>query len=229
MRVLIIEDEHKIAGSLKKGLEQETYSVDVSYDGSNGYDMASTEDYDIILLDWMLPKMDGVEICKKLRENNIHTPILMLTAKSELEDKLLGLNIGADDYITKPFAFEELLARIKAILRRPKQTISTILSCDTLELNTSTFNVTRTGKSLKLSKKEYALVEYLLRNKNKIVTKEQIISHVWDYDADILDNTVEQYMGYVRSKIDKVFPKSNKLIHTVRGFGYMLGDREKNV
>ncbi len=222
MRILVVEDEHKIAASLKKGLEQENYSVDVSYDGIEGYDLASSEEYDAILLDLMLPGMDGVSICKKLRENKLNTPILMLTARSELEDKVNGLNFGADDYITKPFSFEELLARLRAVLRRPKVSEPQILTCGDLELDPQRFEVRRNNIKIDLSKKEFALMEYLIKNKNKIVTKEQIISHVWDYDSDILPNTVEQHIRYVRNKIDVPFKNSVPLIHTVRGFGYKL-------
>ncbi len=225
MRILIVEDEHKIANALKKGLEQETFSVDVTYDGLSGYDLASTEEYDAIILDLMLPRMTGMEICKKLRESSIHTPILMLTAKSELEDKVNGLTTGADDYLTKPFAFEELLARIRALLRRPHNAIETELKCDNLFLNTTTYKVTRNSKEINLSKKEFALLDYLMRNQNKTLTKEQIMAHVWSYDSDVLPNTVEQYVGYLRNKIDKPFKKEPPLLNTIRGFGYSLGKK----
>jgi DNA-binding response OmpR family regulator len=216
MRILVVEDEHKIAQAIKKGLEQESYSVDLAFTGTEGYDFASTEDYDVILLDVMLPEMNGMELCKKLREEKIQTPILMLTAKSELESKIKGLNIGADDYLTKPFAFEELLARIRALLRRPKGAIESTLSSGDITLNTTTYSVTKGEKPVSLSKKEYALLEYLMRNQEKTLTKDQIISHVWDYDSDILSNTVEQYIGYLRNKVGK------NVIRTVRGFGYMM-------
>jgi DNA-binding response OmpR family regulator len=228
MRILIIEDEHIIANSLKKGLEQETYAVDVAYDGMSGFDMAVGEEYDCIILDRMLPGMSGDAVCKKLREEQqITAPILMLTAKSQLDDKVEGLNIGADDYLTKPFAFEELLARIRALTRRPKNLTGTILSVDTLTINTTTLTVTREGKEIPLSKTEYALLEYLVRNKNLPVQKEKLIEHVWNFDADILPNTVEVYIGYLRSKIEKPFPRSKKLIHTIRGFGYKIQDTQK--
>ncbi|MFA6982070.1 MAG: response regulator transcription factor [Patescibacteria group bacterium] len=222
MRILIVEDEHKIAQALKKGLEQETFSVDLAYTGTEGYDMASTEEYDVIVLDVMLPKMNGFEICKKLREDENHTPIMMLTARSELDDKLAGLNTGADDYLTKPFAFEELLARLRALMRRPKKALETTLRCGDLSLNTQTFLVSRQEKEISLSKTEYALLEYLMRNLGKTLSKEQIIAHVWDYDSDILPNTVERYMGYLRTKLEEPFKKAPKLIHTIRGFGYIL-------
>ena len=222
MRILVVEDEHKIANSIKKGLEQESYAVDVVYDGEQGYDLASTEDYDLIILDILLPGMDGIEICKKLRSKNIHTPILMLTAKGQLEDKIEGLNSGADDYLTKPFAFAELLARIKALARRPKQALDPMLKVDDLTLNPLTYEVKRDDKNIQLSKKEYSLLEYLMRFEEKVLTKDQIISHVWDYDADILPNTVEVYIGYLRDKIDRPFKDKKPLIETVRGFGYKI-------
>src|SRR3989344_255220 len=224
MRILVVEDEHKIANSIKKGLEQESFAVDVAYDGSDGFDLATSEEYDVIILDLMLPGLDGLTICKKLRrEENIHTPILILTAKGEVEDKVKGLNSGADDYLPKPFAFSELLARIRALARRPKQVLESSLRVEDLTLNTLTYQVNRSGKNIELSKKEYALLEYLMRHNGKVLSKDQIINNVWDYDSDVLPNTVEVYIGYLRSKIDKPFPKSPQLIHKVRGFGYRLG------
>ncbi|MCL5969945.1 MAG: response regulator transcription factor [Patescibacteria group bacterium] len=226
MRILVIEDEHKIAHSIKKGLEQESYAVDVSYDGSNGFDLAATEDYDVIVLDLLLPEIDGITVCKKLREEKIHTPILMLTAKGELNDKVAGLDAGADDYLVKPFAFEELLARIRALTRRPQKSLNAILSYKDLSLNTQTFEVKRGKTIIRLSKKEFSLLEYLLRHPETVLTKEQIISHVWNYDADVLPNTVEVYIGYLRNKIDKSYGKNETLIQTIRGFGYKLGKVE---
>jgi len=221
MRILIVEDEHKIANSIKKGLEQENYAVDIAYDGSTGYDFATTETYDVLILDRMLPELDGLSIIKKLRTEKIHTPILMLTAKTEIEDRVEGLNSGADDYLTKPFAFSELLARIRALSRRPKKSVSTTLSIHDLILNTVTFEVTRNKQPLSLSSKEFSLLEYLMSNQNKIVSKDQIINHVWNYDANVLPNTVEVYIKHLRDKIDKPF-SGPPLIHTVRGFGYKI-------
>ncbi len=220
MRALVIEDEHKIANSLKQGLEQEHYAVDVAYDGEKGFDLGSSEEYDIIILDRLLPKMEGLVLCGKLREKEIHTPILMLTAKGQLADKVEGLNMGADDYLVKPFAFEELLARIKALTRRPKDTLSKVFQVGDLSLDTLTYEVKRGNNQIGLSAKEFALLEYLMRHKDMVLSKERIIHHVWNYDADILPNTVEVYMGYLRNKIDKGFEKP--LIHTVRGFGYRV-------
>lgn len=223
MRILIVEDETRIANSLKKGLKQEAYAVDLAYDGQAGFDLAAVENYDLIILDLMLPKMDGLTLCQKLRtEEKNHTPILMLTARGEVEDKVVGLNNGADDYLAKPFAFKELLARIKALTRRPKKILSTILKIADLTLNSISHEVRRGNKNIALTKTEFALLEYLLRHKNKILTKEQIISHVWNYDADILTNTVEVYIGYLRRKIDKPFKNKKSLIKTIRGFGYKI-------
>lgn len=223
MRILVVEDEHKIANAIKKGLEQEAYAVDVAYDGTDGFDFASTEDYDLIILDRMLPGMDGIEICKKLRTDKIHTPILMLTAKGQVNDRVEGLNAGADDYLVKPFAFEELLARVRALGRRPKTTNGSILTVEDVSLNTLTYEVKRSNELIQLSSKEYALLTYLMRHPNTVLTKEQIINHVWNYDADILPNTVEVYVGYLRNKIDKPFAQKPALIQTIRGFGYKIG------
>ncbi len=224
MRILVVEDEHKIANSIKKGLEQESYAVDVAFDGTGGLDLATGEEYDAIILDILLPGIGGIEICKTLRKQKNHTPILMLTAKGQITDKVEGLDAGADDYLTKPFAFEELLARIRALTRRPHSSTGTVLSVGDLSLDTISYEVKRAGRHIPLSSKEFSLLEYLLRHPNQTLTKDQIISHVWNYDADVLPNTVEVYVGYLRSKIDKPFPKSPVLIHTVRGFGYKLGE-----
>lgn len=222
MKILVVEDEHLIATSLKKGLEQENYIVDIAFDGLKGFDLASTGDYDIIILDLMLPGLDGLSICQKLRASNNHTPILMLTAKSQLEDKINGLNSGADDYITKPFAFEELLARIRSLSRRPQKTNGSVLSIDDLTLDTVSFVVKREDKEIRLSSKEYSLLEFFLRHPNQIVTKDQIIQYVWSYESDILPNTIEVYIRNLRKKIDIPFKNKPQLIKTIRGFGYKL-------
>ncbi len=222
MRILVVEDEHKIANSIKKGLEQESFAVDIAYDGVEGYDLASTEPYDVILLDLMLPGMNGMEICKKLRENKVHTPILMLTARGEIEDRVKGLNTGADDYLIKPFAFEELVARIKAIARRPKEAIETLIKMDTLSLDTTSYAVKRGETAIDLTRKEFSLLAFLMRHNGQTLSKEQIMESVWSYEADILPNTVEVYIGYLRNKIDRAFPHEKQLVHTVRGFGYKL-------
>jgi len=223
MRLLVVEDEPKIARAIKKGLEQETFAVDICMDGDEGLRYALDEPYDAIILDRMLPGMDGVTVCRELRAAGKQTPILLLTAKDKVSDRVDGLNAGADDYLIKPFAFEELLARVRTLLRRPTIVVSPVLACDNLSLNTQTFEVRRGGKDIQLTQREFALLEYLLRTNGSIVTKDTIIAHVWDYDADVLPNTVEVYMGYLRSKVDKPFKKFPPLIHTVRGFGYRLG------
>lgn len=221
MRVLVVEDEHRIATALKKGLEQDRYSVDVRYDGESGLDLALGEEYDLVILDLMLPKLDGVSVCRKLREANCHVPVLMLTAKGQIHEKVDGLDAGADDYLVKPFAFSELMARIRALLRRPPRAKNSQLILQDLVLDTNNFQVKRNGHELALTKKEYALLEYLIRNPGRILTKENIIAHVWDYDADVLNNTVEVYIRTLRRKLG--LPP---LIHTVRGFGYKLGNNE---
>jgi len=222
MRILVVEDEHRIAQTIKKGLEQERYAVDTAYDGINGYDLAAAEDYDVIILDRMLPEMDGMMICKKLREHKNHTPILMLTAKSQTSDKIDGLDAGADDYLTKPFSFEELLARIRALSRRPKQTLNDIYSVGDLTLSTRIFRVSKGSKIIQLSSKEFSILEYLMRNTGKVITKQQIIDHVWDFDADVLPNTVEVTIRNIRKKIERPFKNAKPIIKTVRGFGYTI-------
>ncbi len=203
MRILVVEDEHKIANSIKQGLEQENYAVDVAYDGAEGHDLGASEEYDLIILDRLLPNVTGIEITTSLRKQSIHTPIIMLTAKGQIEDRVEGLNTGADDYMTKPFAFTELLARVRAITRRPKSTTGSLLQIDDLTLHTVTFDVTKTGKKVRLSSKEFSLLEYLMRHPNQIIKKEQIINHVWNYDADVLPNSVEVYIKHLRDKIEK--------------------------
>jgi DNA-binding response OmpR family regulator len=222
MKILVVEDEHRIANTIKEGLEQERYAVDVVYDGETGYDLASTEDYDVIVLDLMLPKMDGLEICQKLRQEDIHTPILMLTAKGQIQDKIKGFNSGADDYLTKPFSFEELLARLRALSRRPKKVLTDVLKVKDLTINLNNFKVIRDGKDIKLTSKEFSLLEYLMRNSGRVLKKEQIISHIWNYESDVLPNTVEVYIKTLRKKIDRPFSDQKSLIHTIRGFGYKL-------
>jgi DNA-binding response OmpR family regulator len=223
MRILVVEDEHKIAAAIKKGLEQEAFAVDVAFDADEGLSNALTGEHDLMILDRMLPGLiEGTDIVKEVRAEGIHTPVLFLTAKDTITDRVIGLNAGADDYLVKPFAFEELLARVRALLRRPNATLTDDLTIDDLTLNTTTFEVRRGGKSITLSNKEFALLEYLLRNQNRVLSKDNIITHVWDYDADILPNTVEVFIGYLRNKVDKPF-KGSSLIHTVRGFGYKLG------
>lgn len=220
MRILVVEDEHLIANSIKKGLEQERYVVDVSYNGLEGLDLATEGNFDVIVLDIMLPGINGLEICKKLRNNNVHTPILILTARTQISDRVVGLDTGADDYLVKPFAFDELLARVRALSRRPKKVDDQLLVAGDLSLNPRTYEVRRGGRLIKLSGKEFALVDYLIRHKDQVLAKDQLINHVWNYDAEILPNTVEVYIRNLRNKIDKPFKK--KIIQTIRGFGYRL-------
>ena len=221
MRILVIEDEHKIANALKRALERESYAVDVCYDGDDGYSMATTENYDLMIIDRMLPgDHDGLGIITAIREQKIHTPVLILTALNTVGDRITGLDSGADDYLTKPFALQELLARVRALLRRPKTQLSAVLKVGDLELDTINFDVKRAGKPIRLTAKEFALLAYLMRNPGRLLSKDLIIQHVWDYNADILPNTVEVYIKYLREKVDKPFRKP--LIYTVRGFGYKI-------
>lgn len=221
MRILVIEDEVKLARLIGKALEKERYAVDVVHDGEEGLAMARTEPYDVLVVDRMLPGMSGTEIIATLRHENITTPALLLTALGTTKDKTHGLDIGADDYLVKPFALEELLARIRALLRRPPTIAQSILKIGDLELDTHAKSVSRQGKLIELTAKEYALLEYLMRHPGQTITKETLIAHVWDFDADILPNNVEAHIKQLRRKIDKPFGSS--LIQTVRGFGYRMG------
>lgn len=220
-KILLVEDEIKIANAIKRGLKYEGFEVSIAPDGEEGLELGKTLDFDCIILDRMLPLKEGVEVCKELRKSNIKTPIIMLTAKSGVNDKVEGLDAGADDYLAKPFSLDELLARIRAVLRRGSSLLNDVLKVGDLTLNTSTFEVKRRGILINLSKKEYDLLEYFMINANKTISKEKLINHVWDYDSDILLNTVEVYIGYLRNKIDKPF-KDKKMLQTVRGFGYKL-------
>ena len=223
MRILVVEDEHRIAQALKQGLEQEAYAVDLCFDGEEGLRAAGAESYDVILLDVMMPGIDGIEVCRRLRQQAVHTPVLLLTARDQSQDIVRGLDAGADDYLPKPFSFEVLLARVRALLRRPNETQSEVLQADNLTLTPSSRRVLRAGVVINLSAKEYGILEYLMRNKGRVVSKNNIISHVWDFDADILPNNVEVFMTYLRNKIDKPF-QDEPLIKTVRGFGYTIRD-----
>lgn len=223
MRILVVEDEHKIAAAIKRGLQQQSYAVDIATDSDDGLAMAMSEPYDLIILDRMLPgSMDGIGILRALRNEKKQMPILVLTAKDKILDRAEGLNAGADDYLVKPFAFVELIARVRALLRRPKSAVSTKLTYDDVELDPKSFRVSRAGKTVELTFKEFALLEYFMRNVGIVISKDTIMQHVWDYDANILPNTVEVYVGYLRSKLEKPF-KGPKLFHTKRGFGYSFG------
>jgi DNA-binding response OmpR family regulator len=225
MRILVIEDEVKIAGAVKRGLEIHGYAVDMVHDGDSGYSYGRSGDYDLIVLDRMLPGMDGIELSQKLRGENIHVPILMLTARGTIGDKVEGLNSGADDYLVKPFSFDELTARVRALLRRPKASTGLKLKVDNLSLDPVAFQAERAGQPIKLSHKEFLLLEYFMHHATQVITKDQLITHIWNEDADILPNTVEVYIGYLRSKIDRAFPDEKPLLHTRRGFGYVLGEK----
>lgn len=220
MRILIIEDEKKIADFLKRGLKEENYAVDCAYDGEEGHFLATTNEYDLIILDLMLPKMDGISLCRKLREEKINIPILILTAKDAIKDKVKGLDTGANDYLVKPFAFEELLARIRALLRARKDQPATMLKVGDLTLDLLTHKVMRSGKEILLTTKEYALLEYFMRNSGVVVTRTMLIEHVWDVNFEGFSNVVDVYINYLRNKIDHGHEK--KLIHTIRGRGYVL-------
>lgn len=223
MRILAVEDEPKIGAALKKGLSLEGYAVDLAATGPEGYGFARTEPYDLIILDRMLPGGDdGLDICRRLRDEGINTPVIMLTAKTMVPDRVNGLNGGADDYLTKPFEFAELVARVKALLRRPKVQTGTILSCGEVTMDTIASTVHCGETPVQLSAREYSLLEYLLRNQGRPISKDELISHVWDFDADVLPNTVEVYIGYLRTKLEA---HCARLINTVRGFGYKM---EKN-
>lgn len=215
-----MEDEKKIASFIERGLKEEHYSVDVAYDGENGLFLAETAPYDLIILDIMLPKKDGISLCRELRSKKIDVPILMLTAKDKVGDKVLGLDGGADDYLTKPFSFEEFLARIRALLRRKRIDKTTLLKISDLELDQLTHRVNRAGKEIALTSKEYALLEYLMLHANQVITRTMISEHVWNEDFDSFTNVIDVYVNYLRNKIDKNFKK--QLIHTIRGTGYML-------
>jgi heavy metal response regulator len=220
MRILVVEDEKKVARFIQQGLEEEHYTVDVAYDGENGAVMAEAQNYDVVILDVMLPRMSGMDVTRRLRTNRITTPILMLTAKAATEDKVAGLDSGADDYLTKPFAVAELLARVRSLLRRGALEKSTLLTCGDLELDTVTHKAHRRGRVIDLTAKEYALLEYFLRNKDRVLSRTIISEHIWDYNFDTGTNLIDVYVNHLRNKIDSGFER--RLIHTVRGVGYVL-------
>lgn len=223
MRILLVEDEHRIAQAIKRGLEQEGYfSVDIAATGLQALEVIETEPYDLIILDVMLPELSGFDVCKAVRKQKHTMPTLMLSAKDQSYDKVNGLELGADDYLAKPFAFSELLARIKALLRRPPQIKSEQMSFSDLELNLSELTCTRAGRDIRLSAKEFAVLHLFLAHPNKILSKEQILSHVWSYDSDVLINTVEVTVKNLRKKIEQPFPDRPTLVQTLRGYGYKL-------
>jgi len=220
MRILVVEDEKKVASFIKRGLEEEGFTVDAAFDGEEGLYMAETNSYDLILMDVMLPKMDGLTVVQTLRERKITTSVLCLTAKDTVDDIVSGLNSGSDDYLTKPFAFAELLARVRALLRRGSQDRGAELTFADLRLDPVAHKVWRSNKELDLTAKEYALLEYFMRNPHQILTRTMIAEHVWDYTFDSFTNIIDVYVNYLRKKVDRDFDK--KLIQTVRGVGYVL-------
>ncbi len=222
MKILIIEDEKKLGTALKKGLEKEGYVVDLAFDGEEAKYIIENnfEGYDLVILDIMLPKIDGISLCKDLRAKNFQAPILMLTAKDKVEDKILGLESGADDYLVKPFSYEELLARIRALLRRPKNLMPTVLKVKDISLDTVSKRVFRGDIEILLTNKEFAILEYLMRNVNRIISKEQIISHVWGYESDTLSNVVEAHIKNLRKKLER--KRDENIIETIRGMGYRI-------
>ncbi len=220
MRILIIEDEQKIREFIQEGLKEEGFATDVAHDGEEAHFMATTNDYDLIILDLMIPKIDGLVLCKKLREDKISVPIIMLTAKMGVKNKVAGLNAGADDYLTKPFAFEELLARIRAQLRKKDGHLPDKLTLDNLSLDLQTHEVRRAGKEIILTTRELALLEYLMRNPGRVVSRTMIIEHVWDINYKTTTNVIDVFINHLRKKIDQGHRK--KLIHTFHGRGYMM-------
>lgn len=220
MRILVVEDQSKVARFIKKGLEEESYSVDWACDGVSAVDFAFASTYDLVLLDVMLPGKDGFMVCRELRDKGFKAPILMLTARDMVDDKLTGFDAGADDYLTKPFAFAELLARMRALLRRGNAAQGQILEADDLKLDLLRHEASRAGERIELTNKEFALLEYLLRNAGSVLTRTMIAEHVWDLNFDSESNVIDVYMNHLRKKVDGPFEK--KMIHTIRGRGYVL-------
>ncbi|MDF0665534.1 MAG: response regulator transcription factor [Nitrospira sp.] len=220
MRVLVIEDETKVGSFIQRALEEESYAVDLCEDGAKGLEMALAINYDLLVVDVMLPSMSGLDVLKNIRRERIHTPVLILSAQSQIDQRVKGLDAGADDYLTKPFAIDELLARVRALLRRGASESPGILQVEDLILNPATRDVTRGGQRIDLTLKEYALLEYLMRHTGRVLTRPMISEHVWNQDFDTFTNVIDVYVNYLRNKIDR--GRTKKLIHTIRGSGYML-------
>ncbi|MFQ5883276.1 MAG: heavy metal response regulator transcription factor [Candidatus Methylomirabilales bacterium] len=220
MRLLVVEDEKKVARFVKKGLEEEGYAVDVAPDGEEGLGMALDGVHDLIILDIHLPRMDGLGVLQELRKKKVTTPVLLLTVRATIEDKVLGLDAGADDYLTKPFAFQELLARVRALLRRRAEAEPTVLQVADLTLDPARRLVSRGAKKIDLTQREFALLAYFMRNPGRVLTRTMISEHVWDYDFDTMTNVIDVYVNYLRKKVDA--GREPKLLHTVRGAGYVL-------
>ena len=223
MRILLVEDEKKIASFIRRGLKGKDYAVDVAYNGDDGLFQAEINPYDLIILDIMLPGKDGFFICREVRKKNVAVPILMLTARDKVEDKITGLDSGADDYLTKPFEFAEFLARVRALLRRKNSITTTKIKIADLEIDQLTHKIIRAGKHIELTSTEYSLLEYLMLNANQIVTRTMISEHVWNNDFDSFSNVINVYINYLRKKIDGGFDK--KMIHSIRGVGYILKEK----
>lgn len=223
MTILVVEDEVKITRFIRRGLEMEHYTVDVAYNGEEALEKIELNTYDLIILDIMLPKKSGIEVLQDLRSQKIETPVIMLTAKDTIEDRVAGLDAGADDYLVKPFAFGELVARIRALLRREKTVKTTKLQIDDLVLDPATHEVTRGGKELSLSSKEYRLLDYMMRRPGHVCTRTMIGEHIWGYNFTEDSNVIDVYISYLRRKVDKGF--RNKLIHTIRDVGYKIQDK----
>jgi len=221
MQILIVEDEEKIANFLRRGLVEESYAVEIAADGEDALYKFEINEYDLIILDLMIPKIDGLTVCRRIREVNTSVPILVLTARGATEDKIKGLDAGADDYVTKPFSFAELSARVRALLRRGKKADPAILTIDNLSLDPATRIAKRGNKTIALTAREYALLEYFMRNPNRVLTKTELLEHVWDYNYDGLSNVLETYVKYLRKKLN-VHAEEKELIHTMRGSGYIL-------
>jgi heavy metal response regulator len=220
VRVLVVEDDQRILDFVRKGLEEEGYAVDVATDGDEALDWPAVVDFDAIVLDVMLPGRDGIDVCRTLRTRGVRTPILMLTARDTVEDRVMGLDSGADDYLVKPFAFAELLARLRALMRREPVLLGTTLEVADLSLDTVTRQASRAGQPIALTNKEYALLEYLMRHPNQVLTRTMIAEHVWNFDFDTGTNVIDVHIRYLRRKIDD--PYDLKLIQTVRGAGYRI-------
>src|SRR5437867_4784876 len=220
MRVLLVEDERKVASFIQKGLEDEQYQVNVAHDGEEGVRQALAEEHDLIILDILLPRRDGMSVLREIRERKIEPPVLMLTAKDTVDDRVAGLNAGCDDYLPKPFAFAELLARTRALLRRRAGEKSVLLRAGDLELDPVAHRVTRAGRPIELTSREYALLQYFLQHPDQVLTRTMIVEQVWGYDFDNFSNVVDVYVNYLRNKVDRGFEP--KLIQTIRGVGYQL-------
>ncbi len=220
MRILVVEDEHRLAAVLKQGLTEQGYAVDLAHDGEEGLGLAELEPYDLLVLDVMLPGLDGLAVCRQLRARGRHMPVLLLTARDAVDDRVTGLDSGADDYLTKPFAFRELLARARALLRRDGRSRESVLRAGNLTLDPATREVRRAGRTIELTSKEYAVLEYLLHHPNRVLTRTQIAEHVWDYDFVAMSNVIDVYIRSLRRKLDD--DHEPRLLHTVRGAGYQL-------